>query len=1457
MPYDALEPIAPPGVSLRAFGDAKATRKLLFENALTAAKQLPEVSHQGLTLRVKDVDYDGPEHFSYAAQKQAILSGQTLGRRLRGTFELSDATGAVKQTRRATLATIPYLTDRGMFVLNGTEYSQASQSRLLPGVFTRRKENGELSAHINVLPGQGMTHHVALDPATGVFNLEVRQAKVPLLPVLKLLGATPEQLHTTWGDVMTANQRKDDAAAVDKLALRMLRQPAASPAARAQQLKETLLATPFDPVVTGRTLGKPYTQLSLDVYLDTTRKLLAINRGEQEEDERDHLAYQRVFGPEDLIPERLTNARGVLRQLLWKASRNPRGLEALPTAPLNRAVQAAIMGSGLGQPSESINPTMVFEQQSRITRMGEGGIPSTDSIPMAARDVQPSQTGFLDLVYVPENIKTGVDLRATGAARKGSDGRLYSSFIDAKTGQRHWKSPQDLAGKTIAFRYDLQRPGETVRAIVDGRPEEVSRNAVDFVIPVAENMFNDITQLVPFKSAMKGQRSAMAGRMLTQALPIVQAEAPLVQNGVFEQPGKSYDELFGDRMGAIRAPADGVVVDVNPSGVVLRGQDGQQHTFELYTHHPNNRKTFMHQSPTVRLGQQVRAGELLARSNFTDAQGVGAIGLNARVAFLPARNAGTYEDASAVSESFAKRLASEHMYQHELEAHPQLTMNKKAFVRLYPGKLTRQQLELYDDDGVIKPGSRIEPDQPLILATREQPHMFNLLRRRKTSHADASERWEHHYAGEVTDVQKTPKGVVVAVKSTHPTEVADKLSGRHGNKGVIGQVIPDDEMPRDKEGRPVEVLMNPLGVITRGNPAQVFELLLGKIAAKTGQPYRVPDFDAIDDLREFVARELRQHGLADKEDLIDGKTGRRIKNILTGNMYLMKLHHTAASKGQGRGMSGYTSEGKPARGGVTGAKRISMQDQHALLSHGATEVMRDAIVNRGQAHFDFWRQFMGGHNAHADLPLVNQKFLDSFKAAGINVVREGPRVNFLALTDADVDELSGGRELQNADTVDWKEGLKPRKGGLFDPGMSGGHGGHKWTFFRLAEPLPSPVFEEPIRRLLGMTKQQFLDTLAGRAEYRGRSGPGAIAHALQNMNVDKELEICRQQLKSGKKTQRDVAVRRMGYLKASQATGVHPGQWVLSKVPVLPPIFRPVSAMQGSGLPIVADANYLYKDLFEANQTLQKLRTRVDDIGDERVAVYQAFKALTGLGDPINAKTAEKQVQGILAKIFGRSPKYGVVQRSLLSSPTDLVGRATVIPDSNLTMDEVGLPETKAWELYQPFIVRRLVRRGLPQTQAAQMIKERKPLARQMMLEEMQQRPVIINRAPVLHRYGVMAFWPKLTSGDALRTNPMINAGFGLDHDGDAMNYHVPFSPAAVEDALEKMLPSRNLLSAGHFKVHQTPGKEFLAGLYSASTGRAEHKPPRTFVTRQDAIRAYQRGDIDADHPVEILQDKD
>ncbi len=798
----------------RALDDPAALRKAVFDRALEAANALPPAAHNGFTLTLAGADYVDPDHVPLAAQKEALLSGRTLGRRLKGTWVLTGPDGQELHRRSQIVARVPYVTDRGTVVHNGSDYGTKHQTRLRPGVYVRPTADGKYEAQVNAAPGDGVGHRYRLDPATSVFRVAVGQSEVPLLPLARALGATDDELQAAWGEkVWAANRQAGTPADLKKLFDRLVpkRDQQALAGDPAAALRQALSKIRLDPLVARRTLpGGEHPTLSKDALLAATKRVLAVARGEDEGDDRDHLAYQSVHGLEDLIAERLKNDHSYYRRDLVREAAKSGRLDHVPSGALTRQIEQVLLGSGLGASLEESSPAELLDKLTAVTRMGEGGIHSTGTIPVDARSVHPSQLGYVDILRTPESDAAGVDLYFAAGARKGHDGQAYTRLLDAKTGKPSWQSPADIADKVVAFPEALKprklpawaqeearriagKPHPTdeekevlefvrtfdptparVPALVKGKLEYVAPREVDYVLPHFEPAFSPLGQFVPGRSAAKGQRASMAARMLAQALPLVKPEAPLVRTQLPD--GRSPEEAHAGKFGAVRAAQDGTVEAVTPDGVTVRHADGTVKTHEIANHFPYNRKTALHQTALVKPGDPVKAGQLLATSNFTDETGHAALGANLRVAYLPWHGPDDYEDAVIVSESAARRLTSSHAYKVGLPGGPAQPITADKHKALFPGRYTAEQLAAIGDDGAVKVGTRVSQGDPLVLAAAERPlGGSKTLKRNQPAFADHTQTWDYADPGVVTDVVPGPDGPTVLVTAERQARVGDKL----------------------------------------------------------------------------------------------------------------------------------------------------------------------------------------------------------------------------------------------------------------------------------------------------------------------------------------------------------------------------------------------------------------------------------------------------------------------------------------------------------------------------------------------------------------------------------------------------------------------------------------------------------------------------------------------------------
>lgn len=1374
---DPMEGV-PAGVKLRSFTDAPATRTAIMDNVLEAVKNRFPVEDDDVRLELRDVKYEGPTSYTLQQQKDAILGNRRLGCSIAGTWRLIDKkTGNVLDERRDGVIRVPYYTDRGTIINNGSEYTVISQARLSPGVYVRRKQNGELESQFNVANGLGF--RVGLDRETGALNMSVGQGYVPLYPVLRALGVSDADIRKSWGDkVADVNIGKFDPRAVDKVYARYAGRkadPNLPPQEKAKFIAEAMSGSGLDPNVVVRTLGiENATGVTGPVILRAAQKLLNINRGAEDPDERDNPRFSKFYGVEDMMRERIDKDAGRLtKSMLFRAKRD-KSLARIGRNALAPYLDTFLSGSGLAMPGEEANPLSILVQQSRITRLGEGGISSPDLVTPEARNVQGDYLGYVDFISGPESFGIGIDVRAALGTMKGSDNRLYNKMVDLRTGNTRYVALDDAASHTVAF------PGQDPKApqlyaMRKGVPTMVPRDEVDFMVPGFGNTVSAGINMTPMPTAIQTNRMFYSSKFWEQYLPQKEGELPLVDS-LMDDGKTTYSEYYGRKVGCLTAPFSGTVIKANDKEIVIRGKDGQTHTASLVQGLPFNRLSSITYFPQVKKGDEIQEGGILANSNFTDPKtGAMTMGRNLKVAVLPAPGgASSYEDAIVISEEAAKKLATSRTYNFEQDTKDGVQIARNKFLAAFPKAFTKEQAETIDDNGVVKVGTVLHRDDPLFLAigpkmlSAEDAQLGKLSGVLRNAITDKSQKWEHDWPGVVTDVSVGAHGAKILVKSEPPVKEGDKLAPEQSLKGVVGKVLPMDKMPRDAAtNEPYDMLMNPMGFLSRVAPNQIMLMNLAKVAKKTGKQLRIPQTPPPEGWLAWTEKQLADNGLKSTADVFDPQTGRTIKDVGDGYAYIKAFHHLAEKKFSARGVEGaYTQDEQPAKGGEDGAKRISGFDNLALLSHGATEVIKDSMTNRGQMNDEYWRRYrLGLPVEEPGVPFIYQKFINTLKAGGVNVVEKGDVTSIMPQTDADIDELAQGRVLENAQMVD--SDFQPIKGGMFDLGKTGGMGGNRWSMITLPEAVPNPMMEEPVRRVLGLTAKKMEAVLSGREELNGKTGGDAIKDALSKIDVDHEIEKARMEVKTRRGSQRDNAVKVLGYLKAAKEMGKKPEDWMITRVPVLPPMFRPVSKM--GDVALVPDMNELYKELIEMKDNYEMLSKELPApaLADERLAVYGAVKAAYGLGDSITTEGRAKNLKGAVKQIIGTVPKFGMAQSKVFSKTQDLVGRSVITPNQNYDMDQIGLPEDMAWTIFKPFVERKLVQRGYSPTAVKGMIDERNATARHVLEDVMAERPVLMDRAPTWHKFNIMAFRPHIIKGRSIGVSPLVCSGFNADFDGD------------------------------------------------------------------------------------------
>lgn len=991
----------------------------------------------------------------YAAQKEAKLRGGTWETPVYASVTLVDnqTRRAVDSAPRLKLLGIPKWTHRYGFIVDGNEYQITNQLRLKSGAYSTITQDQLYQTQINTEKGHNFI--LILNPKTQLFTLvpSTSTANVKLYSALRYLGIPEEDLRRAWGPQVFDVNRTASVGTFDteiqKLHKAMFGDVADSNATATQTIQNFFKEkTKISPETTKVALGQPHDRVSAQLFLDASKSLLAIARGQREPDDRQSLANKEIHAVDSFLHQSLLDRAAKLKaRLANNIERRDDIRTMISPQQLSEPIYSFFSKSSLANVPKQTNPLSILSDQFKVTVMGEGGIKSERAVPEALRQVHPSHMGILDPLQTPEGGTVGTTVGLTMAvSKRGTD--LVQRLINLKTGQREDLTAVQIQDKVVAFPGEFElKDGRwaprtpIIRAMYRNQEQMLPAGQATHILPDAKFMFGFASNLIPFLNANSGGRALFAGKHMEQAMSLTTREPALVQT--VAAPGLTFSKALG-KESAITSRVTGTILRVTPDHIDIKDSAGQAHRHGIYNHFPLNQKSMLHSEPLVKPGDTVRPGQVIADSNFTRG-GQLALGVNMRVAYLPYPGF-SFEDGVVISESAAKRLTSIHIYRYEIDLNENSLLDAKAFSFKYPNVFSLEQMAKLDAQGVVRSGQRVVRGDPLIakltkeISTPEDKIITRLRRGAVEVYKNRAVTWEEQVDGEIKDVLKLPKKIVVVVKTEEPANIADKLSNRHGAKGVITRIIPDHEMPRlATTGEPTEILLNPNGVPGRMNVGQLLENTAAKIARKTGQPYLVENFKD-DNLLKKVQDDAKKAGVTDKEDLIDPVTGKRIPQVQVGYNYTLKLDHPVRSKFSARHLGPYNDDLTPTQGDQQGGQAVDALTFYGLLAHGAKANLREMATIKSQKNIDFWRAFQTGKPLPKPTTThVFNKITDTLKAAGVNVDKRGSVLSLMPLTDKHVEQMSSG-EVKNPLVVRAKD-LMPEKGGLFDPIVTGGLAG--------------------------------------------------------------------------------------------------------------------------------------------------------------------------------------------------------------------------------------------------------------------------------------------------------------------------------------------------------------------------------------------------------------------------------
>lgn len=1407
-----------------------------------------------------------PTNDVFSAQQKARSLGLTYSKPIKVELELKKD-GKVIDRDTVTVMQVPEVTQRGTYIMRGNEYAFPYQKRLVPGVYTKKRPDGTAESWINT---DGGASYVVWQKPTGMIYLQPSFDKAPAIELVPLaigMGVSPQAFEKALGkELLATNLKGSTPAAALSAFYEAVHYPGSQPEADGSTqgirkwIEDYWSNNKMEADTNAITLGKKAGSLSADLLVDIVAAMMGVARDEREEDNKESLLHAQFSGLDDYALERLglrENRRNIERRLMLGLERANKVSEVVGRDIFQAYFDSTFTKTDLSRTPKQTNPMDMLSGFTEVTLRGEGGIQLDQAVTKDVRALDPSHLGFFDPVHTPEGSNIGTTMHMSVATRKrGRD--LETQVVELKTGKLVWMNPRQLWAVPVAFA-DFYKNGKLVPG-KDGRVEAMWKSK-EQRLPAGEvthafyrttDMFGPNTLGIPFLGNNNGTRVMTGSKMSSQAKPLKYREAPLVQCAVNEVDNTTVEGAVG-RSFVPKSPVDGTVKSLSEAEAVIKGNDGTTHKVEIPRNFWLNEGNFVDAEFTVKVGDKVKAGQPIADTNYTKG-GQLALGVNLRVAYVPYKGY-NHEDGVVISESAATKLTSLHAPSYQVPIASDEVLKLVKFRAYFPSLYSSEQLDKLDEEGVIKKGERVKVGDPLVVKMRRNQEdvvskqLKSISRLLSSDFRETTVLYDKDHEGVVTEVTRRRGEVYIVVRTEEAARVGDKLVGRYGNKGTITMVLPDKDMPKDEEGRVLHVLLNPSGVPARMNMGQVLETNAARVAEKTGKTYVARPFG--DKNTDRVLADLKQHGMSDTSKIYDPVHDQWIEGVTSGIQYILKLEHQVEKKLSARGAGAdevYSLSGQPSSGGGTGGRAVGLNEIYALLSHGANTNLAAMFTYKGDQQPEVWRAVEQGYPLPPpDMPTSSVRMVGMLRAMGVNLEEHNHAVKMTPFLDRDIKKITNGEIKQPG--VLRADDLKEEKGGLFDLKLTGGLVGERWTHIKLAEPMPHPTFEKAIMDLLHLPSKDFDDIMAGRkGVLDGKVVPGdtkgaiyggkAVRTLLGQINVEERIKKATALAEKARGSELNKLHRELRTLRNLRDNDVKPSELVVELVPVMPPKFRPVAVLPNDDLTI-ADVNEHYRSLIVMNNLVAEYGRRPGMEKERAKLVGDLYEGTRGVMGFSTGLVGKPNVRGIASTLAGSQPKHGWIGSKLLRRRQDTSGTGVVEPDPKLPMDEIGIPEEMAWKIFAPHITAELRGMGLTALSTKDEISKRSPSARRALELAMQKRVVFANRAPTLHKFGFMAFQPKLVAGSAIKVPIEVLAGYGADFDGDTFGIHVTGTDAESKEARE-FFPSKNLYAAGRQRSSMIPqlSQEFILGLWRIS--RPGKTTTKSYVTPDKAIADLQ-----------------
>ncbi len=948
--------------------------------------------------------------------------------------------GTVKE-QEIFMSELPLMTPHGTFIINGVERVIVPQLARSFGVFfTESETKGKRYFGAKIIPARGVWIEVESESDGAIYIRIDKKRKFPATALLRAMGyETNEAILKAFAGNAVAEEAikacltKDLAKSINDSYIEIYKRLRDGDMATAENAKEFInslfTAERYDLSPVGRfrfnqRFNKPMDEaemarrtISKEDLATVVAHIIALNNDpEAKADDIDHLGQRRVRFVGEILQQKIrTGMMQIKRNIQDRMSiidvDTAMPIQIINQRPLQARIKEFFTTNQLSQFMAQENVLYEMEHLRTLSALGPGGL-TRERAGLEVRDVHPSHYGRVCPIHTPEGPNIGLILHLSTYAKINDFGIIETPYIKVKNGKitgevvylnaleeekfniAHAGIPYDENGKITADR---------VEARIKTEPGTVLKDEVDFIDVAANQAFSIATSMVPFLEHNNANRALMGSNMQKQAVPCVLPEAPLVATGVEELASRDSGRL-------VISEEDGVVSYVDARKVVVKGKN--EKTYDLVNFLRNNNFSTFHQRGAVNVGDKVKKGDVLADTSST-VGGQISIGQNIFIAFL-SWSGNTYEDAIIVSERLVKKSKFTSVYVEEFVCTVRDTkLGPEITTRDIPnvGELKLKDL---DEDGIVRIGAEVRENDILVgkitpkgetELTPEERLLRSIFAEKARDVKDTSLRMEHGKRGRIIGVKIFSrdlghsleagiiKKIVIEVAQIRNISVGDKLSGRHGNKGVISMILPEEDMPYTADGTPIDIILSPLGVPSRMNLGQILEMHLGMAANSLGYQAIVPPF--LGAKHEEISGELEKAGLPrnGKLKLFDGRTGEPFEqDVAVGYMYMLKLHHMVEDKIHMRSIGPYSLITQQPLGGKAqgGGQRFGEMEVWALEGYGAAYTLREMLTIKSDD--------ISGRSATFDSIIKNEPIRPPNAPASFNVL-----LNYLRGLALDVD----------------------------------------------------------------------------------------------------------------------------------------------------------------------------------------------------------------------------------------------------------------------------------------------------------------------------------------------------------------------------------------------------------------------------------------------------------------------